>query len=201
MKKWLIIVIAFVLCGGAVAGALLLFGGDFYDAMRERLARPASKIVLTTKVGEGVETLSGSYAVSFENGKAKVEYAFEKFALFELQDGEYVVPTERKQSVTGGAVVVNGEYVVSNGEAPTLAASILTLSGLSFKEEYFENALIADTSFEGDVKDVATLNGLPKDCKNVHLSLTFDEEYVRSLKLTFVTAQGENATLYFTLQY
>lgn len=201
MKKCLIAVIALLVSGVAVAGAVFLLGGDFYDQTQERLARPAAKIVLTVTLGEGEERLEGTYTTTFAGEKTQVEYTFEELALFEMQNGEYVVPSERKRTVAGKATVEDGKLVASKGKAPSLDANLLTLSALSFEEAYFENAVITDTTFEADVKNTDALIGLSEACKNVRIVLTFDEKCVRTLRLSFDTAQGEAAVLYFTFDY
>ena len=189
------------LVGAAVAGVVFLFDGDFYDQTNERFARPAAKIVLTVSSGEGEECLEGTYTTMFTGEKAEVEYTFEELSLFEIENGEYVVPADRKRTVTGKATVEDGKLVVSTGRAPSFDAKLLTLSALCFEETYFENAVITDTTFEADVKIAEALFGLPQTCKNVRIALAFDEEYIQTLRLTFDTVQGEAAVLLFELYY
>ena len=202
MRKWLIIaVIALLLIAGAVVCGILLFGSDFYEQTQERLELPAKQITLTTRVGEGEERLSGSYTVSLAGGRAEISYTFEELALFEMQNGVYVAPSARKVTQKGNMSVENGTVLEANGKQPPLPVPIITLSGLAFEERCFENAVITETTFAGDVKDAGALLGLSADCKNVHLSLVFDEEYVRTVEVTYDTAQGNAAVLQYTLEY
>ena len=201
MKKWIIAAIALLLVGGAVAGSILLFGGDEYKRMQKRLSLPAKELVLQVTVGEDKERLTACYQVQSLNGRDSITYSYEEFASFILQDGVYVPPPERKNTVTGSMLVENGRVVELDGEAPSLPLELVTLSSLRFEEACFTNAVLTETTFEADVADPKTFLGLSEGVENMHLSLSFDEEHVRTMTLRYDSALGNPVILQFSFVY
>lgn len=198
MKKVWIIAIVVVLLLLCATGAFFLFYKDFYAQTRDRLAASCETLTLKITVGKGEEELLGTYHTSFSEERTDVNYVFEELALFELQNGVYVAPTSRIKQERGSISLQNGEVLSQQGKLPPVSISIVTLSGFSFQEEYFADAKITDTSFEAGVKDPYGLLGLDKESKNVHLTMSFDEERVLELNLTYETKGAEPVTMSFS---
>ena len=201
MKKWgIIIILALVLLGG-VGGGVWFISDSFYRETRERLEIPFKELNLTVCVGEGNEQLKSTYNVTSANEQTTIVYTLEEFASFQLKDGAYTTPKNRKEKTQGRILAKNGEIHTVNGKTPPLPMELITLSSLSFQRKYFDNVTITENSFDADVRDAQALLGLPEDCKDVHLLFYFDENHVYTLYLTYTTAQGNAAELQFSFTY
>lgn len=199
-KRLIIIILALVLLGGAGTGVWFI-SDSFYRQTRKRLEVPFKELNLTVCVGEGNDQLKSTYNVVTVGTETKITYTLEEFALFELKNGEYTVPKDRKEKTEGRILAKNGKIHTVNGKKPPLPMELITLSEFSFQRKYFDNATITENTFEADVTDAQALLGLPEECTNVHLLFYFDENHVYTLYLTYTTAQGNAAELQFSFTY
>ena len=200
MKKIVIVLVVLALLLGA-AGAFLVLRKDAYEQMQERFALLDKKMELRVTATKDGESLTGTYTVSYTSTQDSVEYSFQEYALFEWKDGAYVAPSERVRTEEGSFVWKDGAVTEQQGKQPPLDAQIITLSSISFREEYFAQVVTTDTSFEADVTDPTSFIGLPGTCLHTRISLSFDEECVRQMVLTYDTPGGESVTLSFTFSY
>ena len=201
MKKVLIVILVAVLLIGAALTAFLLLSSDFYKQTRDRLEASPKTLILKMSSEVDGECLSATYKTSFFESEAKIEYSFEEFALFELKDGVYVPPTSRVTTELGSILLKKEGPIQEQGKKPPLAVEQIILLQLSFYEEYFADALITETAFEATVKDVSVLPGLLQNCSNVRFCMTFDEEHVNTLTLSYKTASGSNVMMEYTFVY
>lgn len=200
MKKVVIVLVVLALLLGAT-GAFLVLRKDLYEQMQERFERSDKQMVLGVTVTNDGESLKGTYTVNYTAAQTEVEYTFQEYALFEWKDGAYVAPSERVRSERGSFVWKNGAVAELQGKQPPLDAKIITLSALAFREECFANVVSTDTRFEADVTDPTLFIGLSGPCLHTRISLSFDEEYVRQMVLTYDTPGGDSVTLSFTFSY
>ena len=185
---------------GATLALCACFGGpmsekkDPYAPLNDMLGVSYSEIALTVTddFGGGLY-LKGEYTLSFGGGSASVSYRAERFlAVGETGTGgmgEDDPFSSLKTTLTGSAAIENGSVTSVQGD-PVEFPALLTGKGLSFKEEYFENAAITEMVFSADVKDAAGFLGTPIDCSDMSVQASYIDFFL-DLTVRYTSESGD----------
>ena len=160
---------------------------DRFATLNGMLGANYSKITLTVKDTFDSElTLDSVYIINYGD-TITVEYSVERLAEISIDNP----PSKIKASYNGTATIENG--VVTGGEEIGLDASIAS-TGLSFKDEYFENVTLTDMFLQADVKNASAFFGSNISCTNMRVYAEFFPA-LKNIEIIY-TAQSGNKVEY-----
>lgn len=160
---------------------------DPYETLNKMMQAEYTKIEVsvTDTFGEGV-TLSSVYTVSFADDAVTVEYQVERFAEISLDD----LPGDPIETLTGKVTVKDGEVTLVEGDDIGL-----TVSGklFDFKETYFGNTELTDTSLKADVKDPKNFMGV-ENCTDMKVEAAFAGSFTK-ITVAYTAAAGDSVKI------
>lgn len=177
-----------VILAGCAAAAI--FGGcttdesTNYEELNAKLDLEYSQIVLTvTNTYDENSVLTDKYTIKHVEGVVTVNYSIERFAEVSLDSA-----TDEKTTIVGEAVVMGENVIYIDGEEAPLDA-LAAGTGLSFKQEYFVNATLADGSLNADVSNPSGFMGALLNGTSMKVSATFGEAF-NNIKITYNAKDG-----------
>lgn len=192
------IIVAITLLALTSCGAL----GAGNETAYEKLTRLTSdteykkiEVVTKTETADGILLASVITETKVDND-TRVDYSIQQLAEFELVDGKYVVPEDMIKTYEGMVRISDGAVVGMNGpsDTPIDFSSYTSCSRFSFKEAFFKAPEITDTTFKAAVVSPVGFLGENIPCSNMYVSVTFADDAVSTLILTYTTSDGSAVT-------
>ena len=192
------IIVAITLLALTSCGAL----GAGNETAYEKLTRLTSdteykkiEVVTKTETADGILLASVITETKVDND-TRVDYSIQQLAEFELVDGKYVVPEDMIKTYEGMVRISDGAVVGMNGpsDTPIDFSSYTSCSKFSFKEAFFKAPEITDTTFKAAVVSPVGFLGENIPCSNMYVSVTFADDAVSTLILTYTTSDGSAVT-------
>lgn len=171
---------------------------DIYDKLNAMLAEPASAVELEITVTKDGETLKGEYAAEAEGEGYRVEYSYEKLATFEKVDGEYVIPDEYKETLTGSMFVEGGKIVEQNGSPADIDPALTAAAGVEFDAAYFSSVKEGEGTFEGVVTDPEGFMNADIDCTAMTVTLAYSDGKVDAMTIGYTSQGGAAVVIAYT---
>ena len=192
------IIVAITLLALTSCGAL----GAGNETAYEKLTRLTSdteykkiEVVTKTETADGILLASVITETKVDND-TRVDYSIQQLAEFELVDGKYVVPEDMIKTYEGMVRISDGAVVGMNGpsDTPIDFSSCTSCPKFSFKEAFFKAPEITDTTFKAAVVSPVGFLGENIPCSNMYVSVTFTDDAVSTLILTYTTSDGSAVT-------
>lgn len=188
MKKALLTLIAACAAATCLAGCASCNSSSSasqYEEINAMLAMDYSRVKLTVSETFDDVVLKSEYTLDYTANGVTVTYSVQRFAEVSLEGAG-----SSKETLTGTAVIVNGAVVSVNGEDANITADIAE-TGLSFKEEYFENADCTSKYLRADVKDADAFMGSDVTCTNMRVFTNYDK-FLYDIQITYTSASGNS---------
>lgn len=155
-------------------------------------------LTVTDTFGEGL-SLSAEYRLFPTEGGFTATYRVERFIDLSkeekggdsLRSDDPLRPVKRV--ISGSVAVQEGNVALIEGEEAGLPAALLG-TGLSFREQFFENAELTGVFFRADVKDPSGFLGTPSAASGMKVEVAF-LEVLLSLEITY-TSEAGSAVVY-----
>lgn len=165
---------------------------DEYERLNEMLAAKYSEITLTvTDTFDENTVLSSEYIFTYAEDGVTVKFAVERFSPI----GPGTFSDETKQTLTGQAVIKDGEIVSASGAEFSLPD--FSASGFTFKTEYFENINLSEGCLIADVKNANDFLGTELSCSDMKLKAVF-AEFFDTIEITYTSAAGSSVKYLYT---
>lgn len=157
-----------------------------FDALNAMLNASYSQIVITVTDSFDEHTaLNSKYIIQYSEDCITVNYTVEKFSALTLDEPL----TDMKTTFIGEAVIKDGVMTIVNGDDIHLTAADIVKTGLTFKEEYFENTQLSGIYLKADVKNPSAFLGSQLSCTDMKVDATFLEVFYDIL-ITYVSDNG-----------
>ena len=192
------IIVAITLLALTSCGAL----GAGNETAYEKLTRLTSdteykktEVTVKTEIADGV-ALTSVMTYTAEDNSTRLDYSIQQLAEFEFVDGKYVVPADMIKTYEGMVRISDGAVVGMNGpsDTPIDFSSCTSCPKFSFKEAFFKAPEITDTTFKAAVIAPVGFLGENIPCSNMYVSVTFADDAVSTLILTYTTSEGSSVT-------
>ena len=155
-----------------------------YDMLTQKLSVDYSGWTLTVTTKKDDVTLTDKFTVKNDSVQTEIEYTIETLGELSFDnDSEFIT---RK---SGNAVIKDGKVQTINGDEVSLDIEKLTNIGLTFKAEYFSNAVFSDTSFSATVIKPSDFMGEQLSCTNMAVSSTFEAKFSQ-INITYTSDNG-----------
>lgn len=151
-----------------------------YDNLNSMLKHTYSKVDLTVTENFGNDSLTSKFEMLYSGDEITVIYTLERFAEISIDNPA----TDVKETLNGEMKIKNGE-VISGG----IVADVAIPDGISFKEEYFENAVLTGMTFNADVKNANGFLGTEITCTDMKVEALFPR-YFKYIEINFTSAEG-----------
>lgn len=196
MKKKLVLITAAVL---AILCLCLCACNLVSDKLLSRLSEMMRLDYSAVEIGitsttDGLD-LNGEFTLTFDDDAVNVKYRYDKLNSFGT-DFDLTAPDEWKTTVSGEAVVKDGEIVQGDANAE-LPFDAISFNGFSFKQAFFDNVKVSASRFEADVVNPQGFVGNNNFvCSDMHVNVKFGD-YIGRLEITYVSANGSDITLVY----
>ena len=131
------------------------------------------------------DMLNNNYVVTTVNGERKVAYKTEKLNGFTIENG--VITSEGYKSVSEGVY-----------NAVESASASFDVPKFDFSNKWINNHVIASDSFDAKIMNITSFMGLDVKASNASFHLSYSENGVESMKVTYVTETGNTVVITYT---
>lgn len=162
-----------------------------YETLTELSAKQYDKVTLTVSVTAGDVTLDACYTVT----ESKVAYTVEQLNKLPTDGTWDGVSPDPIVTLSGTATVSNGKITHVDGDPVTLPEGELN-GKFGFSEGNFKNVTAENGRFRAEVLSPAAFLGTKSDADDMTVDVTFTQTALRTVMLTYSTAQSSVITTY-----
>ena len=154
-----------------------------FDELNDLTGKEYDSITLTTLITEDSKTLRGSYTANKQGDTIKVEYSYQKFALFEEVNGELIAPENEIEIVAGSLTLKDGVVTDSSGAEIDFSTKIVS-ARLSFNEDWFDNVMTGEGRFVASVKSPRSFLGID-NATDMSVEVTYDTSRLKTILVKY----------------
>ena len=137
--------------------------------------------------------LRSSYALT----RNDVSYSIDRLNLFPSDGNITDLPSNYKTTVSGYAVIENGQVILLDGNSDIELPSYKELKGnFNFDKDNFTNIVVDDNSFEADVISPSQFYGANVDMTDLKVKVEYTESYLENISIFYSTANATVQTVY-----
>ena len=164
-----------------------------YDLLDDLADQDYSNIKIDITVTTGFAELYSNYVLTQSN----VVYSIEKLNLLPSDGNITDLPSNYKTTVTGYALIENGQVVELDGDKDVTLPSYDELKGkFNFDESNFKNAVVGNNSFEADVVSPSQFYGANVDMSNLKVKVEYTESSLTKITISYNTTNASVQTVY-----
>ena len=146
-------------------------------------------IVITTDFAE----LHSNYSLTQNN----VVYSIERLNLLSSDGNVSDLPSNYKTTVTGYALIENGQVVELDGNKEIALPSYDELKGkFNFDESNFKNVVVGSNALEADVVSPSRFYGAEMDMSNLKVKVEYTETALTQIIMSYSTTNATVQTVY-----
>ena len=174
-------------------------GNPTFDLLNELVkAEFANYSIDVSLTDKSSHTLNESYTVATdENGLKTITYTVERLNKFNL-NGSVTAPNSYKSELSGTAVVDGENLIKQDGDDVGVDFSEIAIPKFNFADDVLDNVIIGDDALIADVTNQEQFLGFTLTSEAVQIKVEFSETAISSVTLTFVTSNGNDATVVYT---
>ena len=164
-----------------------------YDLLDELASEDYSNIKIDIEVATGFATLHSSYDLTNRN----VVYRIEKLNTLPSDGNLTDLPSSPKTTVTGYALIENGQVVELDGDSDIDLPSYNELRGsFNFSEGNFTNVVSEGGYFEADVISPSSFFGTYVDMRELKVEIEYTQSALMEITLSYKTSSSTVQTVY-----
>ncbi|MBO5938596.1 MAG: hypothetical protein J6Q82_03755 [Clostridia bacterium] len=164
-----------------------------YDLLDSLVDKDYSTIEIDIVTTTGFAELYSNYVLTQSN----VVYSIEKLNLLPSDGNITDLPSNYKTTVTGYALIENGQIVELSGDKDVTLPSYDELKGdFNFDETNFKNAVVGTNSFEADVISASKFYGADVDLSNLKVRVEYTETSFTQITISYSTTNATVQTIY-----
>ena len=164
-----------------------------YDLLGELVDKDYAKIEIDIVTATDFAELYSNYVLTQSN----VAYSIERLNMLPSNGNITDLPANYKTTVTGYALIENGQVVELDGSKDVTIPSYDELHGnFNFDESNFKNAVVATNSFEADVVSPSHFYGVDMDMSNLKVKVEYTETLLTKITISYSTTNATVQTVY-----
>ena len=184
-------------CHAAIAAfsfySRMVFLQTVYDLLNDLADRDYSNIKIDITVTTGFAELYSNYVLTQSN----VVYSIERLNLLPSDGNITDLSSNYKTTVTGYALIENGQVVELDGDKDITLPSYDELKGnFNFDESNFKNAVVGNNSFEAEVISPSQFYGADVDMSNLKVKVEYTETSLTKIIIFYSTTNASVQTIY-----
>lgn len=164
-----------------------------YDLLDDLADQDYSNIKIDIVVTTGFAELYSNYVLTQSN----VVYSIERLNLLPSDGNITDLPSNYKMTVTGYALIENGQVVELDGDKDITLPSYDELKGnFNFDESNFKNAVVGNNSFEAEVISPSQFYGADVDMSNLKVKVEYTKTSLTKIIISYSTTNASVQTVY-----
>ena len=164
-----------------------------YDLLNELSDKDYSNIKIDIAITTNFVTLYSSYVLT----QNLVVYSIDKLNTLQSDLKPTDLPSSYKTTLTGHAMIQNGQVIELDGNSDTSLPSYDELKGsFNFDKDNFTNATADTNCFEADVLSPSKFYGTYVDTSNLKVKVEYTETSLTKITLSYNTGNAEVQTVY-----
>ena len=164
-----------------------------YELLDELADEDYSRVDIDVEVETGFAKLYSNYSVT----RSSVIYSIERLNLLPSDGIITDLPSSYKTTVTGYALIENGQVVELDGDSDIELPSYSELRGsFNFDEWNFTNAVTGDGYFEADVISPTSFYGTYVDMSDLKVEVEYTNSALTEIIITYSTQNATVKTVY-----
>lgn len=164
-----------------------------YDLLDDLAEKDYSNIEIDIVTITGFAQLYANYVLTTDN----MTYSIERLNLFPSDKNVSELPSNYKTTVTGYALIKNGQVIELDGSKDVTIPSYDELHGnFNFDESNFKNAVLGTNSFEADVVSPSQFYGADVDMSNLKVKVEYTETSLTTITISYSTTNATVQTVY-----
>lgn len=164
-----------------------------YDLLDDLADKNYSNIEIDIVTSTGFAQLCSNYVLTQSN----VVYSIEKLNLLPSDGNINDLPSNYKITITGSALIENGQVMELDGDKDVTLPSYDELKGnFHFDESNFKNAVVGNDSFEADVVSPSQFYGADVDMKNLKVKVEYTGTSLTKITISYSTTDATVQTIY-----
>ena len=158
----------------------------------ELIEKPYSSVDVNIAVTTDIAELSARYTVT----QSKVTYSIEQLNLLPSLDNITDISPDHKTTVSGEAVVENGEVTDLSGNKVALPSGSELTGRFRFEESNLQNIVVGDGSLSADVISASAFYGTEVDMSDVKVKVEYSDTAVEKITVTYKTEKSSVEAVY-----
>ena len=164
-----------------------------YDLLDDLADQDYSNIKIDIVVTTVFAELYSNYVLTQSN----VVYSIERLNLLPSDGNITDLPSNYKTTVTGYALIKNGQVIELDGNKDVALPSYDELKGnFNFDESNFKNAVVGTNSLEGDVVSPSRFYGADVDMSGLKVKVEYTETSLTKITISYSTTNASVQTVY-----
>ena len=157
----------------------------------------AGKKYSTVKINISTVTDFAELHSEYVLTQSNVTYSIERLNLLPSDGNVTNLPSNYKTTVSGYALVENGQVVELDGDKDVTLPSYDELKGnFNFDESNFKNAVVGANCFEAEVISAAQFYGANVDMSDLKVQVEYTETALTKIIISYSTANATVQTVY-----
>ena len=166
---------------------------NVYDLLNDLADRDYSNIKIDITVTTGFAKLYSNYVLTQSN----VVYSIERLNLLPSDGNITDLSSNYKMTVTGYALIENGQVIELDGNKDVDLPSYDELKGnFNFDESNFKNAVVGTNSLQADVVSPSQFYGADVDMSNLKVKVEYTETALTKITISYNTTNASVQTVY-----
>ena len=166
---------------------------NVYDLLNDLADQDYSNIKIDITVTTGFAELYSNYVLTQSN----VVYSIERLNLLPSDGNITDLPSNYKTTVTGYALIENGQVIELDGNKDVDLPSYDELKGnFNFDESNFKNVVVGTNSLEADVVSPSQFYGADVDMSNLKVKVEYTETSLTKITISYSTTNASVQTVY-----
>ena len=163
------------------------------DLLNDLADQDYSNIKIDIVVTTGFAELYSNYVLTRSN----VVYSIERLNLLPSDGNVTDLSSNYKTTVTGYALIENGQVIELDGNKDVDLPSYDELKGnFNFDESNFKNAVVGTNSLEADVVSPSQFYGADVDMSNLKVKVEYTETSLTKITISYSTTNATVRTVY-----
>ena len=164
-----------------------------YDLLDDLADQNYSNIKIDIVVTTGFAELYSNYVLTQSN----VVYSIERLNILPSEGNITDLPSNYKTTVTGCALIENGQEIELDGNKDVDLPSYDELKGnFNFDESNFKNAVVGTNSLEADVVSPSQFYGADVDMSNLKVKVEYTDTSLTKITISYSTTNASVQTVY-----
>ena len=164
-----------------------------YDLLDDLADQDYSNIKIDITVTTGFAELYSNYVLT----QSTVVYSIERLNLLPSDGNITDLPSNYKTTVTGYALIENGQVVELDGDKDVTLPSYYELKGnFNFDKSNFKNAVVGNNSFEAEVISPSQFYGANVDMSKLKVKVEYTETSLTKITISYNTTNASVQTVY-----
>ena len=166
------------------------------ELVKAEFANYSIDVSLTDK---NTHALNESYVVvTDESGLKTITYTVERLNTFDINGSNVTAPNSYKSKLSGVAVVDGENLIKQDGDDVGVDFSEIAIPKFNFADDVLDNVITGEDALIADVTNQEQFLGFTLTNEAVQIKVEFSETAISSVTLTFVTSNGNDATVVYT---